>query len=436
MAALCAGAQANDAASRHLERGIGLAHDGKFPEAANEFLRALALDPRLAEAHYLLGLVRQSWGKWADARASYEAALRLEPRYAEAQLGLAAVLTRLADDEPGREAAMQACRKAMELNPREAEPHFHLGNLEKQEGNLERAAAAFETALRLQAQYPGGRLALADVLVDLRAFDRAVPMLEALARTQPGNARVHHLLGMAASRQGNAAGAVGHLRTAARLDPANPQTHYVLAMNLRKLGQTEEASRETARYQELTAGKESAMQARYHLGLAQKLLAGGKLEEAIGAYQESLSYRRDAAVATDLGVALLTAGRIEEAIEVLREVAAGDPRSVLAQYHLGLAYARKSSYPEARRALGAALEARPEFPEALFSLGMAFAMEGRLEEAEKHLRESIRLRPDQAPSRYYLGVVLKERGRAAEAEAEFEAARQIDPKFRPGPPQK
>jgi Flp pilus assembly protein TadD len=67
---------------------------------------------------------------------------------------------------------------------------------------------------------------------------------------------------------------------------------------------------------------------------------------------------------------------------------------------------------------------------------MAFAMEGRLEEAEKHLRESIRLRPDQAPSRYYLGVVLKERGRAAEAEAEFEAARQIDPKFRPGPPQK
>jgi hypothetical protein len=36
-----------------------------------------------------------------------------------------------------------------------------------------------------------------------------------------------------------------------------------------------------------------------------------------------------------------------------------------------------------------------------------------------------------APSRYYLGVVLKDRGKMAEAQTEFEAARRLDPTFRP-----
>src|SRR5262245_3612322 len=121
-----AAAQPGDA-SRQVDRGIEFAREGKFPEAAAAFLRAIALDPKLAEAHYLLGLVRQSWGKWADASESDRAALRLNPRYAEAQLGLAAVLARQADDDASREAAAAACRRAIELNPKEAEPHFHLG---------------------------------------------------------------------------------------------------------------------------------------------------------------------------------------------------------------------------------------------------------------------------------------------------------------------
>jgi Flp pilus assembly protein TadD len=186
-----------------------------------------------------------------------------------------------------------------------------------------------------------------------------------------------------------------------------------------------------SRFRELTAGKESVMQARYHLGLAQKLMARGKVDEAADEYQESLSYRRDAGVATDLGIALLSAGRVDEAIETLREYAAGTPESILAHYHLGLAYARKQRYLDARREFGAALQFRAEFPEAIFGLGMAYAMERQYEAAEKHLRDAIRLRPDQAPSHYYLGIVLKERGRLDEAETEFRIARQLDPGFRP-----
>ena len=425
-----ASAQSASPASVRVDKGIELAHAGKFADAAEQFVAAIALDPKHAEAHYLLGLVRQNWGKWADARDSYAAALKLKPRYAEAQLGLAAVMTRLAD-ETTLDAAIQACRKAVALNPTEAEAHVHLATNEALKGNFEAAAASYRTALRLRRDYPGARLGLAEALVQLRALDEAVPILQALAAAQPQQARIHHLLGVASSRQGDAAAAVKHLRTAASLDDQNAQTRYILAANLRKLGSSEEAENESRRFRELTAGKANLTQARYHLLLAQKLLRAGKPAEAASEYRESLSYHHDPAVAVDLGVALLSADKLDEAIDTLRDAASASPDSVLAHYHLALAYARRNDYSNVRPALERALQLRPDFAEARFTLGMVCAMQGQPADAEKHLRASIRLRPDLAPSHYYLGTVLKELGRADEAEAEFLKARQLDPAFSP-----
>lgn len=421
--------QPSTAASVRLDRGVEFAHSGRFNEAAQEFIAALAIDPKLAEAHYLLGLVRQTWGKWDDARESYAAALRLKPRYPEAQLGLAAVMTRVVD-ETTLDEAIAACREAVALNPNEAEAHFHLASNEMLRSHFEIAAAEYQATVRLRADYPGARLGLADALVQLRAFDRAVPILQSLAASQPKEARVYHLLGVVSSKRSDAATAVRHLLRAAALDPTSPQTRYILSTNLRKLGRTEQAEEELRQFRQLTAGKADRMQAEFHLLLAQKQMRRGKVPEAILEYQEALSHRDNPAVATDLGVALISANRVDEAIGVLRDVSATQPGSVLAHYHLGLAYAQKKDYARARQALETALRLRPEFPEALFNLGMAYAMEGQLAEAEKRLRESIRLRPDLGPTHHYLGVVLKDLGKPAEAEAEFEIARQLQPERR------
>lgn len=419
-------------AGDRLERAIELAHRGQFPQAAAQLVEALAIDPKLTEGHYLLGLVRQSWGKLDEAQSSYETALRLQPAYPEAQLGLAVVLARKALDlkaKPGP--AMAACRRAIEVNPGEAEPHFYLARLESQGGNHEAAAREYEAALAVQPGYPGARLALADSLLELQRFARAVPLLRALAQEQPGDARVRQQLGLALSKTGQTAAAVEELRQAARLDPDNAQVRYVLGMSLRKLGKTEEAAAEMRVYQQLTAGRDSLMQARYHAGLAQKFAAGGETDQAIAEFERSLSYRQDPVVATNLGIALLIRDRVEEAVAVLRRTAESAPGYALAYYHLGLAYARKDQFAQAREALGAALQIQPEFPEALFHLGVTCARQGRLDEAERHLRESVRLRPDQAPPHYYLGMVLRDLGRPGEAEREFGLARRLDPGFVP-----
>ena len=46
-------------ASALVDAGVQLANLGRFNEAADKFVQALALDSSLSEAHYLLGLCRQ-----------------------------------------------------------------------------------------------------------------------------------------------------------------------------------------------------------------------------------------------------------------------------------------------------------------------------------------------------------------------------------------
>ena len=56
----------------------------KPAEARSRLERALELDPRSAEAHYLLGTVEESASNLAGARREYEEAIRLAPRMAVA----------------------------------------------------------------------------------------------------------------------------------------------------------------------------------------------------------------------------------------------------------------------------------------------------------------------------------------------------------------
>jgi tetratricopeptide (TPR) repeat protein len=63
--------------------GIALLHQNKTVQARERFERALALDPASADAHYMLGWVRERDKDLAAAETEYEAALALAPSRAE-----------------------------------------------------------------------------------------------------------------------------------------------------------------------------------------------------------------------------------------------------------------------------------------------------------------------------------------------------------------
>ena len=61
---------------------------GRPDEALDSFDRAIAIEPRYAEAHNNLGILCAQQGRLADARRHWEQALRLAPGFEDARRNL------------------------------------------------------------------------------------------------------------------------------------------------------------------------------------------------------------------------------------------------------------------------------------------------------------------------------------------------------------
>lgn len=116
--------------TRHLVNlGNSLLRDGKTAEAIDAYRRALAADPRLAEAHHNLGVALRGEGHAEEALLEFAQAARLDPELADAHLRFGVTLLEMGrprdaipaleravalrpDSEPARE-ALEAARRAL-----------------------------------------------------------------------------------------------------------------------------------------------------------------------------------------------------------------------------------------------------------------------------------------------------------------------------------
>ena len=217
---------ASTRASALIDAGVELSNRGRFNEAGENSVQALALDPESAEAHYLLGLVRQQSGRNDAALASFRSALRIHPRYAAAQARVCELMTvsaRMRD--AGFESAKEACRRAITLDPRDPEPHFHLGwNISKL-GNRLLAIQEYQTVLRLDPTFARAKFELATTYLDTQKTEHAIPLLKDVIASEPGNGNAKYQLGAALAKQGDCSSAIPLLESATE----SAQTQYVLA---------------------------------------------------------------------------------------------------------------------------------------------------------------------------------------------------------------
>src|SRR5439155_26342355 len=78
-----------------LDCATALLEGGHIEEAMVEYQRAIALDPKLAEAHYNLGNAQVQLGRLRDGETSFRRAVSSKPKFAEAHCNLGHVLVRL-----------------------------------------------------------------------------------------------------------------------------------------------------------------------------------------------------------------------------------------------------------------------------------------------------------------------------------------------------
>src|SRR5882672_4209952 len=116
----------------------------EFEAAITPLQKVIAEQPDSADAHFQLAYVYTALKKNNEARAEYERAIAIDPKMSEAHLDLGILLL---DKDPA--ASVAPLSKAAELLPAQSRPHFLLGVALERSGNPTAAATAFENAVVL-----------------------------------------------------------------------------------------------------------------------------------------------------------------------------------------------------------------------------------------------------------------------------------------------
>jgi tetratricopeptide (TPR) repeat protein len=136
---------------------------GHYAEAAEGFLRSLAIDPRLVKAHDNLGLCYDALGRYDEAEKSFDRAVRLNrdaaPPSAWPPHNFGVLLTRL--DRLGE--AEPLFREALRYDAGFAPAHYQLGVTLEKTGRADGALVELREAARLDPAYPDPQYALARV---------------------------------------------------------------------------------------------------------------------------------------------------------------------------------------------------------------------------------------------------------------------------------
>ncbi|MDA1314230.1 MAG: tetratricopeptide repeat protein [Acidobacteria bacterium] len=123
-----------------------------------------------------------------------------------------------ADDD----AAIEAYRQALALNPEAAGSWVNIGTLRYRRGELEEAERCYREALQSSPSYPLAHFNLGNICEELGRFDEAINHYKLALRLQPTYADAHYNLALVFERRSEAMLAAKHWREYLQLDSSSP----------------------------------------------------------------------------------------------------------------------------------------------------------------------------------------------------------------------
>lgn len=123
---------------------------GRLEESADCCLRETQISPSDADAHYNLGLARQSLRCPRAALESYQRAVELRPDYIDALMGVGMVLRQTGDHL----AALEWFERVLVLEPANAEAHWEIATILLAQGQFERGWQEYEWRWKLKSHRP------------------------------------------------------------------------------------------------------------------------------------------------------------------------------------------------------------------------------------------------------------------------------------------
>jgi tetratricopeptide (TPR) repeat protein len=181
-------------------------------------------------------------------------------------------------------------------------------------------------------------------------------------------------------------------------------------------------------FRAVIAKNPNSVTARSNLGVA--LLKKGFVDEAIVQSKRSIEIDPDYQFGHyNLAAALMEKGEPDEAIPHLRTVLKMNPNHTKAYYTLGNALSKKGEVDEAAASYKRALQLQPDFPDAHTNLANLLLEKGEMDAALAHYGKALALQPDNPGAHYNVAVGLVRKGELEPAIAELRTALRIDPAY-------
>ena len=209
-----------DQFSAHLDRGWDLAQKGDAAGASACARRALELDPDSPEVHNLLGFTAALRGDADEALEHYRQAIALDDTYFEAMLNAAEVLIHPLGEW---DEAASFCDDAYEL----AETDEEVADCMLLKVDALMAKGDADAARKALALIPDGPFEspsyiflIGRAYYELGDVERAAPLIEEAAKSDPENVDAQYYLGLVRDERGDVRGATEAFLRARQLDVA------------------------------------------------------------------------------------------------------------------------------------------------------------------------------------------------------------------------
>ena len=471
-----------DSAPLHIYFGHAYWETGHYDKAVTEYKLALTKNPKVAQAHYFLGLAYLSRDEdkgWDEAAQEDREEIKnnpddFRPHY---ELGNIALKQHRADE------AERELKRASELVPDNPDPLIYLGEIYASQNRPQEAEAAMRRAIALttdvsrggyqvnRAHYVLGRVLVQTgrrdegakelkLSAELRerthgevvrsgmgdeettrskqqtevhpeaGLDQLLPAAQQkldayLDQLKPGIADAYNNLGVAAAGQKDFPAAVDYFHKAAQWNPSLEMLDRNMGMAAFYSGQYEQAI--PPLYRQL---QQKPADVRVRAALALSYFSGDKFSPTI----ETLNPIKDQ-VNDDPGlglayaVSLIKTNQYDEGMARLKALEQSTPDSAPVHIAIGEAFADQKIYGTAVEEFRKALALDSSQARTHFLLGLALMHQETQAEAAQEFRAALKLDPANAETKYHLAYSLIQMQQKDEAQTLLRDVVQQDPKY-------
>lgn len=366
-------------AQDYYQRGNNYANVNRYPEAIEEYNKALRLNPYYKEAYNKLGVAYLSQKLPQKAQNCINKAITLDPNYIEAYNNLGQVYEFL--DKLTK--AEDIYRRIFKINPVDVPAHFNLARVLNKQGKFNASIAEYEKTIKINPKHFPSYIGLGDVYFkSLHKPDQAIFYYQKAKKINPLDETPYLKQADLYKEEGLLDRAREEYQSALKLNSSNIEALTQLAYLCLK---DKEYKKTLYYYNKLSDLTPSDSLIHYDRGITYKRL--GKYSEAINDFKKVLQldpYNE---------MALF---QLEKVLFLDKQEVSSPLRKEASHIHLELAnnYYKNQLLSLARYEYQNSIKLNPQNFEAHSNLSMLYKKQGLLDSSIEELRRAIELEPN------------------------------------------